>query len=208
MRLLQRPDKILSAIRLLKEGHANSDAAIRESMSGNSLSLAAPIPSIVCGRESAKRQPPDRSDSLCAIFPFGSREVNRRVLFQARRPFSNGCPWTLSPCPILPGGTTLIDLNEGSNVMRPTHVVTSPMPLTRLRARRIAKSGAKGLRLGALVRMAQAADNVEVARNFQRSPVASPCSKPTEFEHGRSLGGNVLAAHPCPYFRECLRAMQ
>src|SRR3954469_11699955 len=68
-----------------------------------------------------------------------------------------------SPVQYLAGGTTLLDLMK-LDVMRPAHVVD----INALHETDLGKIdvGAKGLRLGALVRMAEAGDHADVVRNF------------------------------------------
>src|SRR5262245_13586233 len=63
----------------------------------------------------------------------------------------------------LAGGTTLLDLMK-LDVMRPTQVID----INALQADRLAdiEFGAGGLRLGAMVRMAKAADHPDVVKNF------------------------------------------
>jgi len=72
-----------------------------------------------------------------------------------------------SPTQFLAGGTTLIDLMK-LNVMQPEHVVDINA-LDRSELGRIEATD-RGLRLGALVRMAEAADHPQVNRKARRWP--------------------------------------
>ena len=62
--------------------------------------------------------------------------------------------------------------------------------------------GARGLRLGALVRMAEAADHAEVARNFPAIAQSLQLAASPQIRNMASLGGNVLQRTRCPYFRD------
>jgi xanthine dehydrogenase YagS FAD-binding subunit len=104
-----------------------------------------------------------------------------------------------SPVQYLAGGTTLIDLMK-LDVMRPTHVVD----INELEASDLGRIevDAKGLRLGALVRMAQAADNAEVVRNYPAIAQSLHLAASQQIRNMASLGGNVLQRTRCPYFRD------
>src|SRR5437762_13254186 len=99
----------------------------------------------------------------------------------------------------LAGGTTLIDLMK-LDVMRPTHVVD----INALHESDLGRIEVvpKGLRLGALVRMAQAADNAEVVRNFPAIAQSLQLAASQQIRNMASLGGNVLQRTRCIYFRD------
>jgi xanthine dehydrogenase YagS FAD-binding subunit len=104
-----------------------------------------------------------------------------------------------SPIHFLAGGTTLIDLMK-LDVMRPTTLVDiNALEGTDLG--RIDASG-KGLRLGALVRMAEAADHPDVNRDFPVVAQALKLAASQQLRNMASLGGNVLQRTRCPYFRD------
>jgi xanthine dehydrogenase YagS FAD-binding subunit len=108
---------------------------------------------------------------------------------------------SLDPSPVhyLAGGTTLIDLMK-LDVMRPTHVVdVNALHESELGQIEV---GAKGLRLGALVRMAEAADHPEVARNYPAVAQSLQLAASQQIRNMASLGGNVLQRTRCPYFRD------
>jgi xanthine dehydrogenase YagS FAD-binding subunit len=108
---------------------------------------------------------------------------------------------SLDPSPVhyLAGGTTLIDLMK-LDVMRPTHVID----INALHESDLGQIevGARGLRLGALVRMAEAADHTEVARNFPAIAQSLQLAASQQIRNMASLGGNVLQRTRCPYFRD------
>jgi xanthine dehydrogenase YagS FAD-binding subunit len=99
----------------------------------------------------------------------------------------------------LAGGTTLIDLMK-LDVMRPATVVDiSPLEASELG--RIELSG-RGLRLGALVRMAQAAHHPQINREFPVVAQSLQLAASPQLRNMASLGGNVLQRTRCPYFRD------
>jgi xanthine dehydrogenase YagS FAD-binding subunit len=93
----------------------------------------------------------------------------------------------------------LIDLMK-LDVMRPTHVVD----INALHESDLGRIdiGAKGLRLGALVRMAEAADNPDIVRNFPAIAQSLQLAASQQIRNMASLGGNVLQRTRCPYFRD------
>jgi xanthine dehydrogenase YagS FAD-binding subunit len=99
----------------------------------------------------------------------------------------------------LAGGTTLIDLMK-LDVMRPAHVVD----INALHDSELGRIdfGAKGLRLGALVRMAEAAEHAEVVRNYPAIAQSLQLAASQQVRNMASLGGNVLQRTRCPYFRD------
>src|SRR5262245_32440353 len=99
----------------------------------------------------------------------------------------------------LAGGTTLIDLMK-LNVMRPAQVVDiNPLGMSELG--RIDAIGS-GLRLGALVRMADAADHPLINRSFPAIAQSLRLAASPQIRNMATLGGNVLQRTRCPYFRD------
>jgi xanthine dehydrogenase YagS FAD-binding subunit len=103
------------------------------------------------------------------------------------------------PIQYLAGGTTLIDLMK-LDVMRPTHVID----INALHGSNLGRIefGANGLRLGALVRMAEAAEHAEVVRNLPALAQSLQLAASQQIRNMASLGGNVLQRTRCPYFRD------
>ena len=99
----------------------------------------------------------------------------------------------------LAGGTTLIDLMK-LDVMRPA-VVVDINALEDTELGRI-EAGTMGLRLGALVRMAQAADHPAINRDYPVVAQALKLAASQQLRNMASLGGNVLQRTRCPYFRD------
>ena len=82
---------------------------------------------------------------------------------------------------------------------------------TRSRARRSAGSSAtpSGLRLGALVRMAEAAEHPDDQRDYPVIAQSLKLAASQQIRNMASLGGNVLQRTRCPYFRDVsLRRLQ
>lgn len=98
----------------------------------------------------------------------------------------------------LAGGTNLLDLMK-LDVMRPERLVE----INGLKAQHGAiEADADGLRLGALVRMSQAADHPLIRRDY---PVLSDAlwqAASPQLRNMASLAGNVLQRTRCNYFRD------
>jgi xanthine dehydrogenase YagS FAD-binding subunit len=99
----------------------------------------------------------------------------------------------------LAGGTTLIDLMK-LDVMRPS-TVTDVNALEKTQAGQI-QFDDKGLRLGAMVRMSQAADHDAVKANFPVIAQSLQLAASAQIRNMASLGGNVLQRTRCNYFRD------
>src|ERR1022692_1818699 len=104
-----------------------------------------------------------------------------------------------SPNQYLAGGTTLLDLMK-LDVMRPARVID----INALQQTNLGKIefSSKGLRLGAMVRMAQAADHPDVRKNFPVIGQALQLAASAQIRNMASLGGNVLQRTRCSYFRD------
>jgi xanthine dehydrogenase YagS FAD-binding subunit len=104
-----------------------------------------------------------------------------------------------NPAQYLAGGTTLVDLMK-LDVMRPQTVVDinglAGTALGRIEATR------GGLRLGALVRMADAAGHADVKRSIPMIAQALELAASAQIRNMASLGGNVLQRTRCTYFRD------
>jgi xanthine dehydrogenase YagS FAD-binding subunit len=98
----------------------------------------------------------------------------------------------------LAGGTTLIDLMK-LDVMRPSHVIDINA-LDRTTHGRIEISPS-GLRLGALVRMADAADHPDIVEQYPVISQSLQLAASAQLRNMASLGGNVLQRTRCTYFR-------
>jgi xanthine dehydrogenase YagS FAD-binding subunit len=106
---------------------------------------------------------------------------------------------TASPIQYLAGGTTLLDLMK-LDVMRPQLVVDinalEYTPLGRIDAEN------DGLRLGAMVRMADAAEHPVVRRDYPVIAESLKFAASQQLRNMATLGGNVLQRTRCTYFRD------
>ena len=94
------------------------------------------------------------------------------------------------------GGTTLLDLMK-LDVMRPDQLVD----ISGIGEDRI-ESTAQGLRLGGLVRMADAADHEEIRRDYPVVAQSLDLAASQQLRNMARLGGNLLQRTRCPYFRD------
>src|SRR3954466_382063 len=103
------------------------------------------------------------------------------------------------PVRYLAGGTTLIDLMK-LDVMRPEVVINinalDQGPLGRI------ESDRDGLRLGALVRMSDAAEHEEIRTNYPVIEQSLKLAASQQIRNMASLSGNVLQRTRCSYFRD------
>jgi xanthine dehydrogenase YagS FAD-binding subunit len=96
------------------------------------------------------------------------------------------------------GGTTLFDLMK-LDVMQPDEVIDiNPLSgdLGRIQV------SDNGLRLGALVRMAEAADHARIKRDYPMLAQSLVLAASPQIRNMASLGGNVLQRTRCHYFRD------
>jgi len=98
----------------------------------------------------------------------------------------------------LAGGTTLIDLMK-LDVMRPERVIDIN-PLSR-ELGQISLTG-RSIRLGGLVRMAQAAEHPVIVRDFPLIVQSLELAASAQLRNMASLAGNVLQRTRCSYFRD------
>jgi xanthine dehydrogenase YagS FAD-binding subunit len=98
----------------------------------------------------------------------------------------------------LAGGTTLVDLMK-LDVLRPTTLVDIN---ALVREHGEIRADPDRLRLGALVRMSQAADHPAVRRDYPAIAQSLDLAASPQIRNMASLGGNVLQRTRCPYFRD------
>jgi xanthine dehydrogenase YagS FAD-binding subunit len=116
---------------------------------------------------------------------------------QAERKPSEGA--SDRPGQYLAGGTTLLDLMK-LDVIRPTRLID----INALQNPRLSQIefDVHGLRLGAMVRMSDAADHPEVLKHFPVIAQALQLGASAQIRNMASLGGNVLQRTRCNYFRD------
>jgi len=94
------------------------------------------------------------------------------------------------------GGTNLVDLMK-NDVEQPAHVVD----INGLGMNAIERV-ASGVRIGALVRMSEAAEHPLIAGSYPAIAQALLLSASPQLRNAASLGGNLMQRVRCPYFRE------
>jgi xanthine dehydrogenase YagS FAD-binding subunit len=98
----------------------------------------------------------------------------------------------------LAGGTTLIDLMK-LDVETPKTLVdinSQAKGLNKIEA------SSEGLKFGALVRMAEAAENADVLKNYPVIAQSLMLAASQQIRNMASLGGNILQRTRCSYFRD------
>ncbi|MFE2424362.1 FAD binding domain-containing protein [Streptomyces hokutonensis] len=99
------------------------------------------------------------------------------------------------------GGTTLVDLMR-ETVERPgTLVDISALPL-----REVTVTERGGLRIGALVRMAEAAAHTKVRTTYPVISEALELSASAQLRNMATIGGNIMQRTRCTYFRDVTAA--
>ncbi|HXI11812.1 MAG TPA: xanthine dehydrogenase family protein subunit M [Thermoanaerobaculia bacterium] len=94
------------------------------------------------------------------------------------------------------GGTNLVDLMK-CDVEQPAHVVDiNALALNAI------EGVAGGVRIGALVRMSDAAEHPLIRQGFPAISQALLLSASPQLRNAASLGGNLMQRVRCPYFRE------
>jgi xanthine dehydrogenase YagS FAD-binding subunit len=99
----------------------------------------------------------------------------------------------------LAGGTTLIDLMKLDVVQPDTVIDINPLAATGQANIEISQ---RGMRLGALVRMAEAADHPAVKSQYPVIAQSLSQAASQQLRNMASLGGNVLQRTRCTYFRD------
>lgn len=127
-------------------------------------------------------------------FDFLRAESNTSALQAFARPEAAGVVTQY-----LAGGTTLLDLMK-LDVMRPGRVIDINH-LADGRMGRIEFSS-DGLFLGAMVRMADAADHADIQRHYPVIAQSLQLAASAQIRNMASLGGNVLQRTRCSYFRD------
>jgi xanthine dehydrogenase YagS FAD-binding subunit len=120
------------------------------------------------------------------------------VVQAARRGGDTGQGQTDARTQFLAGGTTLVDLMK-LDVLRPGRVID----ITPLQARYGAiEAGPEGLRLGALTKMAAAAEHPVVLGDYPVIAESLQLAASAQLRNMATLGGNVLQRTRCPYYRD------
>jgi xanthine dehydrogenase YagS FAD-binding subunit len=104
-----------------------------------------------------------------------------------------------APAQFIAGGTNMLDYMK-LDVIRPEKLVDINRLAKNVHGR--IEVGASGLRLGALVRMAEAQDHPAVKRDYPVIAETLMLAASQQIRNMASLGGNVLQRTRCEYFRE------
>lgn len=124
--------------------------------------------------------------------PAAAFHVNEAAQAQA-------APAAQSPVQYLAGGTTLIDLMK-LDVMRPeTLIDINALDSSPLGTIEVTQDG---LRLGAMVRMADAAGHADIRQQYPILAQSLHLAASHQLRNMASLGGNVLQRTRCNYFRD------
>lgn len=104
-----------------------------------------------------------------------------------------------APGQFIAGGTTILDLMK-LDVMRPEVLVDiNPLGDARLGEIEVSEDG---VRFGALVSMARAAEHPVIRRDYPVIADALKLAASAQLRNMASLGGNILQRTRCPYFRD------
>jgi xanthine dehydrogenase YagS FAD-binding subunit len=126
------------------------------------------------------------------------RTENPSAAVQALAAAASDRPFTEAESLPLAGGTTLIDLMK-LDVMRPRTLVD----INPLAAEWSAIDlSADHLRLGAMARMSDVADNADVKRHYPVIADALKLAASQQIRNMATLGGNVMQRTRCTYFRD------
>ena len=105
---------------------------------------------------------------------------------------------TAAPAQFLAGGTTIIDLMKTGAMAPETLIDINDLAHTHGGI----DAGPSGLHLGALARMAEAAADPRVRRDYPVIAQSLDLAASQQLRHMASLGGNVLQRTRCRYFRD------
>ena len=105
-----------------------------------------------------------------------------------------------APTQYLAGGTTLLDLMK-LDVMSPSRLIDINPLASDPGASRIVSSD-KGLRVGALVKMADAANDATIKRDYPVFAQSLALAASSGLRNMATLGGNMLQRTRCSYFRD------
>ncbi len=107
-------------------------------------------------------------------------------------------PPTAAPAQFIAGGTQMLDLMKLDTMQPDMLVDINALEATHGRI----EATADGLRLGALVRMSQAAEHPAILRDYPVIAQTMQMAASAQLRNMASLGGNVLQRTRCQYFRD------
>ncbi len=176
------PGQIMSAVSCIDEGHTATDAEIREWMSGN-LCRCSAYPQIVA----AVRAASEAGGALMLPFAYERADSVQQAVIGGAAGDSM----------FLAGGTELLNwLRLG--LAAPAHVIDVSR-LAGLDAIETLPNG--GLRIGALVRLNDAAQHAAVMRDYPVLSQAILKAASAQLRNLATIGGNPVQRTRCPYYR-------
>lgn len=125
-------------------------------------------------------------------------EAIRQARAPGRAKAGNPAPANAAAAQFIAGGTTILDLMK-LGTMQPEQLVDINGLQPQLGRIEV---GDKGLRLGALVRMSEAADHEAIRRDYPVVAQSLVQAASAQLRNMASLGGNVLQRTRCQYFRD------
>ena len=167
----------------MQEGHAKSDAEIREWMSGN-LCRCGAYPNIVAADQRGAEQEPAKAHESVYLLP--RRDAQQAVSAIAAKPQTK----------FLGGGTNLIDLMK-MGVETPAQLIDiNRLPLAQVEE----LPDGKGVRIGALARNSDVAEHPLIQQRYPVLSQAFLAGASPQLRNMATVGGNLLQRTRCYYF--------
>jgi xanthine dehydrogenase YagS FAD-binding subunit len=129
-------------------------------------------------------------------FQYQRADSLESAVIAARNSAADAGPETDAPVRFIAGGTTLLDLMK-LEIMRPERLID----INGLGLDRIEANG-RAVRLGALVRMSQAADHPMIRADYPVIAQALQLAASAQLRNMATLAGNLLQRTRCLYFRD------
>ena len=125
------------------------------------------------------------------------RADNQSAISRAFGASDRRAPPVSADTQFIAGGTTILDLMK-LDVMQPSTLVD----ISAVEGLKNVEQTSDGLRLGALARMSDVADNPLVRRNYPVIAESLVLAASAQLRNMATLGGNVLQRTRCTYFRD------
>ncbi|MGA9847207.1 MAG: FAD binding domain-containing protein, partial [Roseiarcus sp.] len=125
------------------------------------------------------------------------RADNQSAISRAFGASDRRAPPVSADTQFIAGGTTILDLMK-LDVMQPSTLVD----ISAVEGLKNVEQTSDGLRLGALARMSDVADNPLVRRNYPVIAESLVLAASAQLRNMATLGGNVLQRRRCTYFRD------
>ena len=125
------------------------------------------------------------------------RAADDRAALMLARPMDAGLPSNAAPAQFIAGGTQMLDLMK-LDTMQPAALVD----INGVPGHAEIAVTPQGLRLGALVRMSEAAAHPDIKRDYPVIAQSLALAASAQIRNMASLAGNVLQRTRCQYFRD------